>query len=103
MYLVVECRTRSAPWASGFWRYGLAKVLSTTARARDLCATCDSAAMSTTLSVGFDGASIHTILVVLRIAFRTAPRSRMSTAVSATPSCSYIRLYRRMYEQLGVA
>ena len=95
MYFVVECRTRSAPCASGFCRYGLANVLSTTASAFPLCAISESAAMSTTFIVGFDGDSIHTTFVLLRIARRTASSRRMSTGVSATPSCSYIRLYRR--------
>ena len=70
-------------------------MLSTTATALALCAISDNAAMSTTFIVGFVGVSIHTSLVLFRIARRTAPTSRMSTGESTTPSCSYMRLYRR--------
>ncbi len=61
-YLVVECTTTSAPSASGCWRYGDAKVLSTTSRAPASCATAASVSMSPMLSSGLVGVSIQTIL-----------------------------------------
>ena len=63
MYLVVECTTTWAPSASGFWRKGVAKVLSTTSRAPWLRAISAQAARSTRRSIGFVGLSIHSILV----------------------------------------
>ena len=46
MYLVVECRATCAPSASGFWRKGVAKVLSTTSCAPRRRAISPQAAMS---------------------------------------------------------
>ncbi len=71
MYFVVECTTTSAPSASGDWRYGVAKVLSTAT----ICPGARSAqiaAMSTSRSSGFVGVSIQNIFVLGRIAARTA-------------------------------
>jgi hypothetical protein len=62
-YLVVECTTTSAPSESGCCRYGVAKVLSTTTMAPTACAAAAAAWMSTMLSSGFVGVSIHTIRV----------------------------------------
>ena len=63
MYFVVECSATSAPSASGCWRYGVAKVLSTTTVAPTPCAISDAAAMSTMLSAGFVGVSSQTNFV----------------------------------------
>ena len=71
-YLVVEWITMSAPRVSGCWRYGDAKVLSTTSRAPASWATPASASMSAIPSNGLVGVSIHTILVSGRMAARTA-------------------------------
>jgi hypothetical protein len=62
-YFVVEWTTTSAPSSSGRCRYGVANVLSTTRSAPAACAASAAAAMSTTLSIGFDGVSIQTIRV----------------------------------------
>jgi hypothetical protein len=62
MYLVILCRTMSAPRRSGDWKKGERKVLSTSTRGREGC-ECARAAMrgmSTRRSVGFVGVSIHT-------------------------------------------
>jgi hypothetical protein len=53
----------SAPSASGCWRYGDAKVLSTASFAPCLCATSAMAAMSRICSSGFVGVSIQTSFV----------------------------------------
>src|SRR5206468_551415 len=47
-YFVVECTTMSAPSSSGRWRYGVAKVLSTTTIAPAACAASAAARMSIT-------------------------------------------------------
>ena len=62
-YFVVECRTTSAPSASGCWRYGVANVLSTTTSAPTACAASAAARMSTRLSNGFVGVSSQTSFV----------------------------------------
>ena len=59
-YFVVECTTTSAPRVSGCWRYGEAKVLSTTSSAPASCATAASASMSPMLSSGLVGVSTQT-------------------------------------------
>ncbi len=63
MYLVSECTTTSAPSDRGCWRYGEAKVLSTTRRAPAVRATSASAAMSPMPSSGLEGVSTQTIFV----------------------------------------
>ena len=62
-YFVVECTTTSAPRVSGCWRYGEAKVLSTTSSAPASWATAASASMSPMLSSGLVGVSTQTSLV----------------------------------------
>ena len=59
--LVVEWMTASAPSESGCWRYGVAKVLSTTSIAPTACDASAALRMSTTLSIGFDGVSTQTM------------------------------------------
>ncbi len=59
-YFVVECTEMSAPSSSGCWRYGVAKVLSTTTTAPTACAASATTAMSTTLRRGLVGVSIQT-------------------------------------------
>ena len=66
-YFVVEWTTMSAPRSSGFWRYGVANVLSTTSRAPAARVAAATAAMSTRLSSGLVGVSIQTS--------RASPRS----------------------------
>ena len=56
-YFVVECRTMSAPNSSGCWKYGVAKVLSTTNSARALRAIAPVAARSHKRIIGFVGVS----------------------------------------------
>ena len=63
MYFVVECSTTSAPSFSGCWRYGVAKVLSTTTIAPTACAASAAARRSTMLSSGFVGDSSQTSFV----------------------------------------
>ena len=65
-YLVVECTTTSAPSASGCWRYGVAKVLSTTRIAPARGRARPTAARSQMRSIGFVGVSTHTTRVVAR-------------------------------------
>src|SRR5215475_13295581 len=62
-YFVVECRTTSAPSASGCCRYGEAKVLSTTSSAPCPWASPASAVMSAIPSSGLVGVSHQTIRV----------------------------------------
>ena len=72
MYLVVECRTTSAPSASGDCRYGEANVLSTTSRAPAASrATSATAAMSAMPSSGLVGVSHQ----ITRVSGRSAARS----------------------------
>ena len=68
MYFVVECTTTWAPSASGFWRNGVAKVLSTTSQLPWRRAISAQAATSTRRSNGFVGVSIQT----MRVAASTA-------------------------------
>ena len=89
-YFVVEWSTRSAPSASGCWRYGLANVLSTATSAPRAWATSASAAMSKTRSSGFVGVSTQTSVVASRRwPRRAASRSVRSTKVNATPNGSW--------------
>lgn len=85
MYLVVEWTTTSAPSSSGRWRYGEAKVLSTTSSAPASRATEASTAMSAMPSSGFVGVSTQMIFVSGRTAARTAPTSASGTGSNATP------------------
>jgi hypothetical protein len=62
-YFVVEWTTMSAPSSSGRWRYGVAKVLSTTTSAPTACAASAAAAMSITFRSGFVGDSSQTMRV----------------------------------------
>ena len=85
-YLVVECTTMSAPRVSGCWRYGEAKVLSTTSSAPASWATGASASMSPMASSGLVGVSTQTIRVCPgRIAARTASRSETGAGVCSRP------------------
>ena len=85
MYLVVEWMTTSAPSDSGFCRYGVAKVLSSTRTAPAVCAMSANPAMSKMFSSGFVGVSAMIIRVVGRIAARTASRSPSGSAVCSMP------------------
>ena len=76
----------SAPSASGCWRYGVAKVLSTTTRPSRPWASAAIAAMSTTVRVGLVGVSIHTMRVSSRHAASSAAWSVRSTALQAMPA-----------------
>ena len=60
---MVEWSTTSAPSASGFCRYGVAKVLSTTTIAPAAWAASEIARRSRTFSIGLDGDSSQTIRV----------------------------------------
>ena len=60
MYLVVECRTTSAPKASGFCSAGERKVLSTTTFAPALCAASITKRRSVIRSSGLEGVSTST-------------------------------------------
>ncbi len=75
MYLVTEWITISAPWSRGFWTYGLRKVLSTTTMIPCWWATVATFRMSTRLSVGLLGLSIHMSFV---------SSGRMSSAMSTS-------------------
>ena len=84
-YFVVECRTTSAPSESGCWRYGVAKVLSTTTSAPTACAASAAARMSTRFRSGFVGDSSQTrrvpLLEVLAEAGRDLLRGEEREAV----------------------
>ena len=85
-YFVVECTTTSAPRVSGCWRYGEAKVLSTTSSAPASWATAASASMSPMLSSGLVGVSTHTSFVCPgRIAARTASTSETAAGLCSSP------------------
>ena len=77
--LVRLCITRSAPRASGRWRNGVAKVLSTTTTRPRACAAAHTAARSTISSPGLVGLS--TISTRLR-----SPATRSTRARSAAPT-----------------
>ena len=66
-YFVVEWTTASAPRSSGCWRYGVAKVLSTTSVAPTACAAAAALRMSTMLSSGFDGVSTEPCHVFVEV------------------------------------
>ena len=76
-YFVVEWRTTSAPSSSGFCRYGVAKVLSTTTIAPAAWAASEIARRSRTFSIGFDGDSSQTSRVRSSMC---APASAFSSA-----------------------
>ena len=78
MYLVVEWTTMSAPRASGFWKYGEAKVLSTATTAPRSCAISESSAMSESVSIGLVGVSIQSSFVSGLSAFSTEAGSVVS-------------------------
>src|SRR5215217_8969526 len=78
MYLVVEWTTMSAPRASGFWKYGEAKVLSTATNGSRSCAISESSAMSERVSIGLVGVSIQRNLVSGLSASSTAAASVVS-------------------------
>ncbi len=78
-YFVELCVTISAPSVSGFWKYGVRNVLSTTVSAFTLFAISDTAWMSATFIIGFVGVSMKNIFVFGRIAAFTSSRSDMST------------------------
>ncbi len=85
-YFVVEWTDTSAPSASGCWRYGVAKVLSTASRPPTAWISLASTAMSATLSSGFVGVSHHSSRVRPgRRAARTASGSPSGTGVYSTP------------------
>ncbi len=88
-YLLVEWTTASAPSSSGRWRYGVAKVLSTTQRAPRSRATAARAAMSTTARPGFVGDSTQTSRVRSVQAAATASRSPRSTGVKSA-RCTWL-------------
>jgi hypothetical protein len=78
-YFVVEWTTASAPRSSGFCRYGVANVLSTTRIAPTACAASAAARMSTTFSIGFEGLSIQTIRVL-----SSEPSARFAKSAAGT-------------------
>ena len=94
-YFVVLWTTTSAPRAMGVWRYGLAKVLSTTSRAPASCATSARASMSAMPRSGFVGVSTHTIRVSGRRAARTESTSATVPIEWSTPQRRTTRSKRR--------
>mgnify|MGYP001036831822 CR=1 FL=1 len=77
--------TTSAPSSSGRCRTGEAKVLSTTSRAPCPWAIAAAAAMSVRETVGLAGVSTKTIVVLGRMAARSASRSEVSTKLDSSP------------------
>ena len=75
----------SAPSSSGRCSAGVAKVLSTAASAPTSRAAAMAPARSTTLSSGLDGDSSQTSRVSGVSAWRSAPRSAMSTIEARIP------------------
>ena len=71
MCLVVEYTTTSAPSSNGFWSSGVANTLSTTTVAPACWASSETAAMSTSSSIGLEGVSMNTQAV--GVASVTAP------------------------------
>ncbi len=94
-YFVVECIDKSAPRASGCWRYGEAKVLSTATSTSEPWAMSHSASISTMRMSGFVGVSIHMSFVSGRSASSAAWRSVMSMKLNSTPYGSTTCLNRR--------
>ena len=86
MYFVEEWQTMSAPRRSGFWRNGVAKVLSTASRAPARFANSAMLRMSTTFSIGFVGVSTQKSFVSGRTAASVASGSVMSARVASMPS-----------------
>ena len=85
MNFVTEWSTTSAPRSRGFWRQGLAKVLSTTSKAPQAWAISAAAAMSVTCMAGLEGDSMYTMRVLGRMAAFRLPRSVVSTYEDWTP------------------
>jgi hypothetical protein len=86
MYLVAECTTRSAPCSSGRQTTGGASVESMTSSAPRSCAMSASVPRSATIVVGLAIVSAYKILVVGRMAARTASGFEMSTKSVSTPN-----------------
>ena len=84
-YLVVLCITRSAPSASGCWKNGEAKVLSTTSRAPERLAIVLAQAMSVSRIRGLVGVSIQITLVAGVTASAMRCGSRVSTNEKLRP------------------
>ena len=84
-YLVVEWQTTSMPSASGRWKKGVAKVLSTTLTAPRARAMAAMAARSAILSMGLVGLSSHTMRVRGVMARSTFAGSEASTGVKVRP------------------
>jgi hypothetical protein len=89
-YLVELWTTMSAPRSSGRCSTGVAKVLSQPTTALRARASFTTAAMSVSLSVGFDGVSIHTRRVDGRIAASTLSTRVVSTKSTCAPHCATI-------------
>ena len=85
MYLVVECSAMVAPSASGFWRKGVAKVLSTTSCVPRRRAISPQAAMSTRRSNGLVGLSIQSMRVSASNALSISSSRVASTKENRTP------------------
>ncbi len=95
MYFVVEWTTMSAPRASGFWKYGEAKVLSTATAAPLSRAIAESLSMSERVSIGFVGVSIQSSFVSGRNASSTEAGSVVSTKVKSRPPDFFSTLSKR--------
>src|SRR5690606_15539653 len=84
-YLVAECMTRSAPRSSGFWRKGVAKVLSTPTSILCSFAILETATMSMIFIIGLVGVSIQISLVFSVIYSLTFSGSSMETKLNLMP------------------
>ncbi len=87
MYLVDECITASAPRSSGFWKYGEAKVLSTTENAPCSRALAVTLAMSVILRRGLVGDSMK-----MNFGFWLSAASRAVSSLKSTSSKSIPKL-----------
>jgi hypothetical protein len=86
MNLVAECTTMSAPWRSGWQRYGEAAVLSTMNGTPASRAMAPTAAMSIMLIAGLPSVSEKIALVFGCSARRKFSGSSGSTSVASMPS-----------------
>ncbi len=82
-YLVALCSAIAAPWSSGFWSTGVAKVLSTSTGTSPAAAT--AARMSSSSSVGLAGVSTTTSAVSGRTVAAISASVHQVTSVPSSP------------------
>src|SRR6516164_10661573 len=98
MCLVPEYTTTSTPSGKPCCSSGVAKTLSSTTRAAAACASSQTAAMSTSDCIGFDGVSKNTAAVGTDSACSHCDRSSPSTKTVSTPQRGKISLHTTKHE-----